>query len=95
MKNIRMGWEALGATQTDMVTSPAYQLAENETTLVTPTSLGTDTLTGVGVKYPSGMTDASATTQAHQLFRAGMYVKNASGSNPNFVHVRAWLEWED
>lgn len=99
LKLIRVGWEALSETQTGCVSYPAYQVADVESTIVSTTVIGSGTganiLTGVGVLFPWGMTDVSATSQAHQLFRLGMYLKTASGQTPQFTHIRAWLEWED
>ena len=95
IKVARVGWESYSETQTGLISYPGFQVADIETTIASTNTLGADTLTGVGVKFPSTMTDISATTIGRQLFRSGMYLKTASGTGPHFTHIRMWLDWED
>lgn len=96
IKTARMGWEVQLESAANMVTRPGYQLANVANTIVSTLILGGDTQTSVGVKYPSGMSSISANSQANQLFRAGLWVKNPLGNTDlNCVRVSAWLEYEE
>jgi hypothetical protein len=94
-RNCRMGWEVQLESQANSVSRPGYQLADVENTVISTNTLGVDTQTGPGVRYPSGMTDISANSQAHMLIRFGLWVKNASGTALNCVRVHLWLEYEE
>lgn len=96
MKKIRMGWEVSSESVANMISSPGYQLADVENAVVSTNTLGSDTQTSTGVKFPSALTDVSSNTEARQLFRSGIYVKNPVGVNVlHVIRVRCWLEWED
>ena len=93
---IRMGWEAHGESVANMISRPGFQVADVENNIVSTNTLGTDTQTSNGVKFPSAMADISATTQARQLFRGGIWVKNPAGNNNlNTVRVHLWIEYEE
>lgn len=66
-----------------------------ENVIASSNTLGSDTLTSTNVKYPTAMTDISATTQARQLVRFGIWVKNPTGTTTlQCVRLSGWLEIE-
>lgn len=96
INNARVGWEVQAGSVANMITRPGLQLANVENTIGSTAALGSDTHTSTGMKYPSAMVDISASTDAYQLMRVGLYVKNPVGnSDLNCVRVRVWLEVED
>ncbi len=97
MEKARMGWEASGQTAANMVTRPGLQVANVETAPDAAVTLGADTLTSSGVKFPSAFTDVRTTTQGRQLARLGLWVKNPSGTTTLqcvLLH-NAWLELDE
>lgn len=76
----RCSWEANSETSGSTITRPGYQTANVENSPDAATTLGSDTQTGAGVKYATGMNDIASVTQAKSLVRFGMWVKLASGS---------------
>jgi hypothetical protein len=76
----RCTWESAGETVANMITRPGYQVADVENSISSSNTLGTDTQTGNGVKYGSAPTDISSVTQAKQVVRWGLWVKNPSGT---------------
>lgn len=88
-----MTWEAAEGTVANMVTRPGYQLADVQDTPLSPEVLGTDTKTGNGRKFGSSFVSIASTTQARQYFRAGVWVKNPTGTQTLNV-LLLWLEVE-
>ena len=67
-------------TSANLVTRPGFQTANVENSPDGPQAFGSDSLTSVGLKYGTALTDISSSTQAKALVRFGVWVKLASGS---------------
>lgn len=78
---VRATWEATMETSANLVTRPGFQTANVENSPDNPQTLGSDSLTSVGVKFGTALTDITSSTQAKALVRFGIWVKLASGGS--------------
>lgn len=76
----RCTWEAQAEAIANMVTRPGYQVGNVENAPDAAVVLGLDTLSSIGVKHGTAMTDISAATQAKAVVRFGIWVKLPSGN---------------
>jgi hypothetical protein len=93
VKKVRGAFE-LAVLESDVTVSLAYQTANVENSLDTPTAIGSYA-TANGVSYPGAWADISAATEAKQLIRFGWLVKNTATSTKNFVRVGGFVQVSD
>lgn len=75
VEQAQMEWEAWGETVANMITRPGYQVADVPNNILATNTLGTDTKTGSGEKFPTAMTSIASVTQGKQLIRPGSRIE--------------------